>query len=88
MLSKYINYFVGAGFALLMLGIVAIVLQEFQGTQSNTTTAYTILGNTLGMFTNMTGQLPTVGKVAGVLALLVVIGLIGLFGYQKVRRSI
>ena len=88
MLSKYINYFVGAGFALLFLGIVAIVLQEFQTTQTSGTAAHTVLGNALGMFSNLTGQLPTVGKVAGVLALLVVIGLIGLFGYQKVKSAI
>lgn len=84
-LDTYINYFVGAGAAVLLMAVIVIVLNAFQGTQTAGTAAFSVLNNTQQMFVNLTSQFTTIGTVGGVLALLVIIGLVGVFGYQRIK---
>lgn len=86
-LDNYINIFVGAGLSLLFLTVIVIVISAFQDTQANTSAAYGVLNNTLGMFTNLTAQFTTIGTVGGVLALLVILSLVGVWGYGKVKEN-
>ena len=83
--GNYINWFAVAGVAVIFLGVMAIVIQAFRDTQEETDTAYVILNDSLQLFSGLTGQFGTVGTIAGTLFLLVVLALVGFWGYGQVR---
>lgn len=83
--GNYINWFAIAGVSMIFLGVMAIVLTAFRDTQTSTDVAYVILNDSLNLFSGLTSQFSTVGTIAGTLFLLVVLALVGFWGYQRVR---
>jgi hypothetical protein len=83
--GNYINWFAIAGVSVIFLGVMAIVKQAFRDTQETTDVAYTILNDSLNLFSGLTGQFATVGTIAGTLFLLVVLALVGFWGYSRTK---
>ncbi len=75
------------GFIAMVVGVVAIILNEFLSITDAGTAGYTIINNTLGMMIAFTEQLPKYGKIAGVTLFIGLIAYAGFWGYQKYRGS-
>ena len=74
----------GLGTAVIGTGISVLVLAGFNDSTTNGQ-AETVFGNGITMFTNFTGQLATVGTIAGVLLLVGLVALVGIAGYRYSR---
>lgn len=68
------------------IGVGVLVLDAFNGSTTNAK-AQGVFGNGTDMFSNFTGQLPTIGTIGGILLLVVLITLVGIGGYSYGREK-
>ena len=87
-MDRYLSMFATAGISIVLLGVVVMVLEAFKDSTENGSTAYTVLNQSLGLFTGLTSKFTTVGNIAGVLFLLVILGLVGFWGYTRIRGRV
>lgn len=66
-------------------GIAVLVLDAFSDSAANDSPAQGIFQSGMDLFANFFAQLGTVGTIAGVLLLLVLLGAVGLWGWQATR---
>ena len=79
-------YTVLAMFGVIVLGAVfALVLTTLEEVDNDSTFGQ-IITDGLGLFTGFFGQLPTIGKILGVVILVAVVGGSGLMGYDYYQR--
>lgn len=83
-MANLLGWTVTAGLMLLVIAGVIVGVQEFRDTQTNTTTQYEILNDTLNLFENTGDQLSTVGTMIGV-GLLIGVILVAFVGYNAGR---
>lgn len=72
------------------VGIIAAIYVIVLAALKDTTTdadALSVIGNTTTLFKNFTLQFGTIGTVAGVLLLVVLIALVGVGGYMLYQRN-
>jgi hypothetical protein len=84
-MSQVFGWILQASGVLVVVGLLAFVIATLQGAITNTTVE-TIYNNTLLMITNFTGQLATVGTLAGVFVIFALMGLVGLGGYIAYQK--
>lgn len=65
--------------------VFVIVLAALQGSTTNAD-AITVINQTITLFTNFSAQFGTIGTVAGVLLLVVLIGAAGIGGYMVYNK--
>lgn len=80
----WVNVLLGFGIGIISVAILAIVISALKGTQTVGTVSYSILNNTETFMLNSTNQLGTSGTVLGIMALVVIVGIFGFMGYQKI----
>jgi hypothetical protein len=84
----WIGVAIGIAFGVIMIAVTSLVLAAL-ATSNNNTNFTTVVANGQSFLVNMTGQLGTVGTVAGVLllvGLLVASGIGGFMLYNKYGR--
>lgn len=69
---------------LISIGVGVLVLDAFNSSTTNGA-AQTVFGDGITMLSNFTGQLPTIGTIAGILLLVVLVALAGIGGYNYYR---
>lgn len=74
----------GLAFAIISIGVTVLVIVGFNDSTTNAQ-ATVVFGNGLTMLTNFTSQLGTVGTIAGVLLLVGLVSLVGMYAYGKYR---
>lgn len=82
--AQWMGVVVGIAGGVVIIAVLAIVLSAFEGATDNAFASQAI-NNSLTFINNTTSQLGTVGTIAGVLLLLGLIVVAGVFGYNKVR---
>lgn len=66
---------------LIGIGVTVLVLDAFNTSTTNGA-AQGVFGNGITMFSNFTGQLPTLGTIGGILLLVVLVALAGIGAYR------
>ncbi len=87
-MDRYLTMFATAGIALVLLGTVVMVLEAFKDASTSGSIAEKVINQSLQLFTGLTSQFSTVGSIAGILFLLVILGLVGFWGYTKIRGRV
>lgn len=81
-LILFVIGFFGVG---ILGAVMVIVLAALYGSTTNLD-ALTVINQTIDLFTNFTAQFPTIGTVAGVLLLVVLLAVAGIGGYMLYNR--
>lgn len=80
-----VAFVMGLGAVVIGVGVTVLVLDAFNSSTTNGA-AQGVFGNGITLFSNFTGQLPTIGTIAGILLLVVLVALAGIGAYQYGSR--